>query len=330
LVLKYERKVEAYMNIVVLDGYGLNPGDLSWERLHKIGDAKIYDRTAKEDIIERIGDAEIVLTNKTPINAEIMDKTKIKYIGVLATGYNVVDVEAAKERGIIVTNVPAYSTASVAQMVFAHVLEICNHVAHHDRTVKEGKWEKCPDFCYWERHLIELDGKVMGIIGYGRIGQAVAKVAQAFGMKVIAYSPRKRKELENENMRYVELDELFSQSDIISLHAPLFESTRNIINKESISKMKKSVIIINTSRGPLVNEQDLADALNSGRIYAAGVDVVSEEPIKANNPLLKAKNIFITPHIAWAPKEARVRLMNIAMENIEAYLAGRPINVVNK
>ncbi|NLM34915.1 MAG: D-2-hydroxyacid dehydrogenase [Clostridiales bacterium] len=318
------------MNIVVLDGYGLNPGDLSWERLHKIGDAKIYDRTAKEDIIERIGDAEIVLTNKTPINAEIMDKTKIKYIGVLATGYNVVDVEAAKERGIIVTNVPAYSTASVAQMVFAHVLEICNHVAHHDRTVKEGKWEKCPDFCYWERHLIELDGKVMGIIGYGRIGQAVAKVAQAFGMKVIAYSPRKRKELENENMRYVELDELFSQSDIISLHAPLFESTRNIINKESISKMKKSVIIINTSRGPLVNEQDLADALNSGRIYAAGVDVVSEEPIKANNPLLKAKNIFITPHIAWAPKEARVRLMNIAMENIEAYLAGRPINVVNK
>ena len=259
-----------------------------------------------------------------------MDKTKIKYIGVLATGYNVVDVEAAKERGIIVTNVPAYSTASVAQMVFAHVLEICNHVAHHDRTVKEGKWEKCPDFCYWERHLIELDGKVMGIIGYGRIGQAVAKVAQAFGMKVIAYSPRKRKELENENMRYVELDELFSQSDIISLHAPLFESTRNIINKESISKMKKSVIIINTSRGPLVNEQDLADALNSGRIYAAGVDVVSEEPIKANNPLLKAKNIFITPHIAWAPKEARVRLMNIAMENIEAYLAGRPINVVNK
>lgn len=255
------------MNIVVLDGYGLNPGDLSWERLHKIGDAKIYDRTAKEDIIERIGDAEIVLTNKTPINAEIMDKTKIKYIGVLATGYNVVDVEAAKERGIIVTNVPAYSTASVAQMVFAHVLEICNHVAHHDRTVKEGKWEKCPDFCYWERHLIELDGKVMGIIGYGRIGQAVAKVAQAFGMKVIAYSPRKRKELENENMRYVELDELFSQSDIISLHAPLFESTRNIINKESISKMKKSVIIINTSRGPLVNEQDLADALNSGRIY---------------------------------------------------------------
>lgn len=318
------------MNIVVLDGYGLNPGDLSWERLHKIGDAKIYDRIAKEDIIERIGDAEIVLTNKTPINAEIMDKTKIKYIGVLATGYNVVDVEAAKERGIIVTNVPAYSTASVAQMVFAHVLEICNHVAHHDRTVKEGKWEKCPDFCYWERHLIELDGKVMGIIGYGRIGQAVAKVAQAFGMKVIAYSPRKRKELENENMRYVELDELFSQSDIISLHAPLFESTRNIINKESISKMKKSVIIINTSRGPLVNEQDLADALNSGRIYAAGVDVVSEEPIKANNPLLKAKNIFITPHIAWAPKEARVRLMNIAMENIEAYLAGRPINVVNK
>ncbi|NLZ49179.1 MAG: D-2-hydroxyacid dehydrogenase [Clostridiales bacterium] len=318
------------MNIVVLDGYGLNPGDLSWERLHKLGNAKIYDRTSKEEIIDRIGDAEIVLTNKTPISAETMDKTNIKYIGVLATGYNVVDIEAAKERGIIVTNVPAYSTASVAQMVFAHILEICHHVAHHDKSVKEGKWQNCPDFCYWEKPLIELDGKVMGIIGYGRIGQAVSKVAQAFGMKVLAYSPRRKKELENENMRYVELDELFAQSDIISLHAPLFESTRNIINKESISKMKKSVIIINTSRGPLVNEQDLADALNSGRIYAAGVDVVSEEPIKADNPLLNAKNIFITPHIAWAPKEARVRLMNIAMENIEAYIKGNPMNVVSK
>lgn len=325
-----ERKVEAFMNIVVLDGYGLNPGDLSWERLNKIGNTKIYDRTAKEEIIDRIGDAEIVLTNKTPISSEIMDKTGIKYIGVLATGYNVVDVEAAKERGIIVTNVPAYSTASVAQLVFAHILEICHYVAQHDRSVKEGKWENCPDFCYWEKPLIELDGKVMGIIGYGRIGQAVAKLAQAFGMKVLAYSPRRRKELENENMRYVELEELFAQSDIISLHAPLFESTRNIINKESISKMKNSAIIINTSRGPLVNEQDLADALNSGRIYAAGVDVVSEEPIKSNNPLLKAKNIFITPHIAWAPKEARVRLMNIAMENIEAFIEGKPINVVSK
>lgn len=322
--------VVAIMNIVVLDGYGLNPGDLSWERLDKIGNTKIYDRTTKEEIIDRIGDAEIILTNKTPISAEIMDKTKIKYIGVLATGYNVVDIEAAKERGIVVTNVPAYSTASVAQMVFAHILEICHYVGLHDKSVKEGKWENCPDFCFWEKPLIELEGKVLGIIGYGRTGQAVSKVAQAFGMKVIAYSPRIRKELENENMRYVELDQLFAESDIISLHAPLFESTRNIINKESISKMKKSVIIINTSRGPLVNEQDLADALNSGRIYAAGVDVVSEEPIKSNNPLLKAKNIFITPHIAWAPKEARIRLMNIAMENIESYLEGKPINVVSK
>ena len=199
----------------------------------------------------------------------------------------------------------------------------------HDKSVKEGKWENCPDFVFG-KPLIELEGKVLGIIGYGRTGRAVSKVAQAFGMKVIAYSPRIRKELENENMRYVELDQLFAESDIISLHAPLFESTRNIINKESISKMKKSVIIINTSRGPLVNEQDLADALNSGRIYAAGVDVVSEEPIKSNNPLLKAKNIFITPHIAWAPKEARIRLMNIAMENIESYLEGKPINVVSK
>ncbi|WP_139905762.1 D-2-hydroxyacid dehydrogenase [Clostridium thermarum] len=318
------------MKIVILDGHGLNPGDLSWEGFNKLGELKIYDRTPNDKIIERIGDAEYIITNKTPITAETMDKTKVKYIGVLATGYNVIDIEAAKERGIVVTNVPAYSTASVAQMVFGHILEICQQVGLHDSAVKAGEWENSADFCFWKKPLIELDGKVMGIIGYGRIGQAVSKVAQAFGMKVIAYSPRRKSELEDKNMRYVELEELLQASDIISLHCPLFESTKNIINKETIAKMKKSAIIINTSRGPLINEQDLAEALNSGRIYAAGVDVVSVEPIRADNPLLKAKNIYITPHIAWAPREARVRLMNIAVENLKNFLEGKPTNVVSK
>jgi glycerate dehydrogenase len=318
------------MNIVILDGYGLNPGDLSWEGFDKLGNVTLYDRTTVDKIVERIGDAECILTNKTPITADTMDRTKVKYIGVLATGFNVVDTAAAKERGIIVTNVPAYSTASVAQMVFAHILEICQQVGLHDNAVKAGDWVNSPDFCFWRKPLIELDGKVMGIIGYGRIGQAVSKVAQAFGMKVIAHSPRRKTELENGAMKYVELEELLAAADIISLHCPLFEGTKNIINKDTIAKMKESVIIVNTSRGPLVNEQDLADALNSGRIYAAGVDVVSEEPIKADNPLLYARNIFITPHIAWAPKEARIRLMNIAEENLKSFVEGNPINVVNK
>lgn len=318
------------MNIVVLDGFGLNPGDLYWEGFYNLGDVKLYDRTPADKIVERIGEAEIILTNKTPITADTMDKTKVKYIGVLATGYNVVDTAAAKERGITVTNVPAYSTASVAQMVFAHILEICQQVGLHDNAVKEGEWCSSPDFCFWKKPLIELDGKVMGIIGYGRIGQAVGKVAEAFGMKVLAYSPRRRAELESNNMKYVELEELLAESDIISLHCPLFENTKDIINKDTIAKMKERVIIINTSRGPLVNEQDLAEALNSGRVYAAGIDVVSEEPIKESNPLLKAKNVFITPHIAWAPREARERLMNIAVENLQGFLSGKAINVVNK
>jgi glycerate dehydrogenase len=317
------------MNIVVLDGFALNPGDLSWERLQQLGNVEVYDRTPTDKIIERIGDAEFILTNKTPITADIMEKTKIKYIGVLATGYNVVDTTTAKERGIVVTNVPAYSTASVAQMVFAHILEICQQVGLHDKAVKEGEWAASPDFCFWKKSLIELDGKTMGIIGFGRIGQAVNKVAQAFGMKVIAYSPRRRTELESDSMKYGELEELLAASDIISLHCPLFEGTKNLINKTTISKMKKNTIIINTSRGPLINENDLADALNSDRIYAAGIDVVSEEPIKKENPLLKAKNIFITPHIAWAPREARARLMNIAVENLQSYIDGKFVNVVN-
>ena len=318
------------MNIVVLDGFALNPGDLSWERLQRLVEVKVYDRTPVDKIVERIGDAELILTNKTPITAETMDKTKLKYIGVLATGYNVIDTEAAKKRGIIVTNVPAYSTASVAQMVFAHILEICQQVGLHDKAVKEGEWVASPDFCFWKKPLIELEGKTMGIVGFGRIGQAVSKAAQAFGMKVIAYSPRRRTELESELMKYVELEELFETSDIISLHCPLFEGTKNLINKTTIAKMKRNAIIINTSRGPLINEKDLAEALNNGRIYAAGIDVVSEEPIKEENPLLKAKNIFITPHIAWAPREARDRLMNIAVSNLESFISGKPVNVVTK
>jgi len=324
------------MKIVVLDGYTLNPGDLTWDGLEALGDLTVYDRTvfdrSNDDlIIERIGDAEIVFTNKTPLPREVLRKApNVKYIGVLATGYNVVDIEAAKEFGITVTNIPTYGTDSVAQMVFAHLLEICHHVAAHSEAVKNGEWTNNPDWCFWKYSLIELAGKTMGIIGFGRIGQAVGRIAQAFGMKVLAYDKYQNKDLENETLKYVELDELLANSDVISLHCPLFDENKGIINKNTIAKMKDGVIIINTSRGPLIVEEDLAEALNSGKVYAAGLDVVSEEPIKADNPLLKAKNIFLTPHIAWAPKESRQRLMDIAVENLKAYLNGKPINVVNK
>lgn len=318
------------MRIVVLDGYTLNPGDLTWKGIEEFGELVVYDRTPENMVAERIGDAEIVFTNKTPITRDSIEKTNIKFIGVLATGYNIVDTAAAKEKGIPVTNIPAYSTASVAQMVFAHILEICQHVAEHSDAVIGGEWESNPDFCFWKYPLIELAGKTIGIIGYGRIGQQTGAIAQAFGMKVLATANHRNRALENENMKYAELEELLANSDIISLHCPLFESTKGIINKNTIAKMKDGVIIINTSRGPLIVEEDLAEALNSGKVYAAGVDVVSSEPIKGDNPLLKAKNIFITPHIAWAPKEARVRLMNIAVENLKAFLSGSPVNVVNK
>lgn len=318
------------MKIVVLDGYALNPGDLSWECLRRYGELAVYDRTPEDKVIDRIGDAEIVITNKTPIMEDTLSKCNIKYIGVTATGYNVVDMEAAKRYNTVVTNVPAYSTASVAQMVFAHVLEICQQVGLHNEAVKSGEWEKSEDFCFWKLPLIELEGKVMGIIGFGRIGQAVGRIAQAFGMKVITYSPRKNSSLESQTMRYTDLEDIFRQSDIISLHCPLFEETKGIINRSNIAKMKDGVIIINTSRGALIVEEDLAEALNSGKVYAAGVDVVADEPIKSDNSLLKAKNIFITPHIAWAPKEARDRLMSIAVNNIEAFLRESPQNVVNK
>lgn len=318
------------MKIVVLDGYTLNPGDLSWEDLKKLGDLIVYDRTPNDKIIERIGNAEIVFTNKVPITREVLEKTNIKYIGVLATGYDVVDVNAAKEKGIPVTNIPTYGTASVAQMVFAHILEICHHVAAHSEAVKAGEWTNNPDWCFWKYPLIELADKNMGVIGYGRIGQAVGKIAQAFGMKVLAHDKYQNKDLESETMKYVDLDELLKNSDVISLHCPLTEENKGIINKSTIAKMKDSVIIINTARGQLIVEEDLAEALNQGKVYAAGLDVVSKEPIEEDNPLLKAENIFITPHIAWAPKESRQRLMDIAVDNLRAFLEGRPVNVVNK
>lgn len=318
------------MKIVVLDGYVLNPGDLSWEPLHELGGTTVYERTPPEKTVERIGGAEIVITNKTIIDRSVIEACPaMKYVGVLATGYNVVDLDAARERGIPVTNVPAYSTNAVGQFAIALLLEICHHIGVHDRSVKEGEWTNSPDFSYWKRPMIELDGKTMGIIGFGRIGRKTGQIAQALGMQVLASGSRKIPDLESETMKYVGLDELLEKSDVISLHCPLMEQTRGIINRDNIARMKNGVIIINTSRGPLVVEEDLAEALNSGKVYAAGLDVVSVEPIRVDNPLLKARNCIITPHIAWAPIEARRRLMNIAVDNLRSFLAGSPVNVVH-
>lgn len=320
------------MKIVVLDGYCENPGDLSWEPLKQFGELIVYDRTPedKDEIIKRIGDADILLANKVAITAEIMDACKnLKYISVLATGYNVVDVAAAKERGIPVSNVPTYGTAAVAQHTIGLLLEICHHIGHHDQAVKAGRWENGEDWCFWDYPLIELDGKTMGIIGFGKIGQATGRLAKALGMKVLAAGSRPT-DAGREIAEYVEVDDVLAQSDVIALHCPLFPNTKDIICKENIDKMKDGVIILNSSRGGLVVEQDLADALNSGKVYAAAVDVVSTEPIVGSNPLLKAKNCIITPHIAWAPKEARGRIMNTTAENIAAFIAGTPVNVVNQ
>ena len=318
------------MKIVVLDGYTLNPGDLSWEALENLGDVTIYDRTTQEEIVERIGNAEVIYTNKTPLNKEIFDACpSIKWVGVLATGYNVVDVEYAKEKNIPVYNVPTYGTTAVSQFVFALLLELCHYVGQHSNSVKEGQWSNCEDFCYWNYPLIELAGKTIGIIGLGRIGQETAKIAQAFGMKVLAYDAHKIESLESETLKYVELEELFANSDVISLHCPLFESTKGLINKTNIEKMKNGVMIINTSRGPLIVEEDIKEALNSGKVKGFACDVVSTEPIQMDNPLLKAKNVLITPHIAWAPLESRARLLDIAIENLKSYLEGTIKNAVN-
>ncbi len=318
------------MKIVILDGYTENPGDLSWEGFENLGELTVYDRTPVEKTIERIGDADIVLVNKAPISRETLEACKnIKYIGVLATGYNIVDIEATKERGIPVSNIPTYGTDAVGQFVIALLLEICHHIGHHSQAVREGRWEHNDDWCFWDYPLIELSGKTMGIIGLGRIGKTTGKIAKALGMKVIAYDEYQNDE-GRQIVEYVDLDNLFKLSDVICLHCPLFPSTQGIINKDTIAKMKDGVIIINNSRGQLIVEQDLADALNSGKVYAAGVDVVSTEPIKSDNPLLSAKNCIITPHISWAPKESRQRLMDIAVENLKAFLKGNPINIVNK
>ena len=318
------------MKIIVLDGYGLNPGDLNWEGFETLGELTVYDRTLPSELMQRAAGAEVLITNKTLITAENMaDLPELKYIGVLATGYNVVDIDAAKDRGIVVTNIPAYSTASVAQMVFAHILNITQRVGYYADENKQGRWTKNADFCYWDTQLVELQGKKMGIVGFGNIGQATAGIAQAFGMEVCVYSSKPQFVLPS-GIKKMDLDELFMECDVISLHCPLTPDTKEMVNTERLSKMKKNAILINTGRGPLINEQDLADALNEGRIAAAGLDVLSVEPSVEGNPLLTARNCFITPHIAWATLEARTRLMEIAVHNLKSYLNGQIINNVAK
>lgn len=315
--------------IVILDGYTENPGDLSWAPFEALGEVTVFDRTPVDQIIPHIGSAEIVITNKTPLRRETLDACpSIRYIGVLATGYDVVDVQAARERGIPVTNVPAYGTAAVGQYAIAMLLEICHHVAHHAQAVRDGRWQSCPDWCFWDYPLIELDGKTMGVIGFGRIGRQTARIAKAMGMRILAYDNNPCDEGRAIG-DYVSLDTLYAQSDVIALHCPLFPETRGMICKESIAKMKDGVILLNNSRGPLINEQDLADALESGKVYAAGLDVVSTEPIAGDNPLLHAKNCFITPHISWASRESRARIMDMAANNLSQWLAGTPIHIVD-
>ena len=317
------------MKIVVLDGYTVNPGDLTWKDLEALGSSTVYDRTPAELTVARANGAEIVLTNKTVLSADIIGRLEqLQYIGVLATGYNVVDVEAARKRGIPVANVPAYGTESVAQMVFAHLLNLTQHVAHHAETVRAGRWSACPDFCYWDTPLIELQGLTMGIIGLGRIGRAVARLARAFGMKVIAYDVTTPSPLP-EGCKMAELDDIFRRADVVSLHCPLTPQTDCLVNKERLASMKPTAFLINTSRGSLIDEQALAEALNDGKIAGAGLDVVATEPPSQDNPLLNAKNCYITPHIAWATRAARKRLLQVSVENIAAFLDGRPQNVVN-
>lgn len=314
------------MKIVVLDGFALNPGDLSWDDLKDMGEVKIYDRTAPSDTIERASGAQILLTNKTLLMAEeLYQLPDLKYIGVLATGYNVVDTEAAKQKGIIVTNVPAYGTMSVAQHVFALVLEFFNGVGLLSDGVRKGRWSRSIDFCYWDKPLTELAGLTIGIVGFGRIGKAVATIAEAFGMRVIVSDPSSASDYES-----VPLNELFIHSDIVTLHCPLTPETKGMINAEMLRLMKSSALLVNTARGPLIVEGDLADALNEGRIAGAALDVLSVEPPPSDNPLLSAKNCIITPHVAWATFEARKRLIEIAMENIKMYLEGTPVNIVNR
>lgn len=318
------------MKIVVLDGYGINPGDLSWEAMQSLGELQVYNRTSPSELLDRAKGAEVLITNKTVITAKDMDALpQLKYIGVLATGYNVVDIEAARSKEIVVTNIPAYSTRSVAQMVFAHLLNITQRVGYYAKENRQGRWATNADFCYWDTPLIELDGKRMGIIGFGNTGQATAAIAIALGMKVCVYSSKPQFMLP-QGIQRMGLDELFRECDVVSLHCPLTDNTKELVNAARLSTMKPTAILINTGRGPLVNEHDLADALNNGVIAAAGLDVLSTEPPCKDNPLLTARNCFITPHIAWATKEARIRLMDIAVNNLKGYIKGNIINNVAK
>ena len=318
------------MKIVILDGYTLNPGDLSWDEMKKFGEIEIYDRTTPDKIVERAKGAEVVFTNKTPLDEEVLKQLdSLKFIGVLATGYNVVNTKFAKEKGIIVTNVPGYGTTSVVQMTFALLLELCQHVQRHSDSVIEGKWARSSDFCYWDYPLVELSGKTMGVIGFGNIGQQVANVATAFGMKIIASEINKTDQSHRLNFKWAEVSELIEQSDVVSIHCPLFPETKGLINKDSLSRMKSTAFLINTSRGPIVEDEDLAYALNNDIIAGAAIDVLSIEPPHKDNPLFTAKNCLITPHISWATKEARERLLNIAVQNLATFLDGKPINIVN-
>ena len=319
------------MNIVILDGYAANPGDLSWDGFKTLGDLTVYPRSRREEVVERAHDAEIILTNKVSIDDELMGKLpKLRYIGVLATGYNIIDTQAARKRGIVVTNIPAYSTMSVAQCVFAHLLNIVHQVEQHSQLVMLGEWESCPDFCFYSPTLMELDGKTMSIVGVGHTGLAVARIAQAFGMKVLALSSKSREELAKLGIEKAQdKGELFRRADVLSLHCPLTPDTKHIVNGETLSMMKKTAVVINTGRGPLVDEAALAQALNSGQIFGAGLDVLAQEPPVDDSPLIGAHNCHITPHIAWATKAARKRLLDVVEQNIGAFIKGNPQNVVS-
>lgn len=318
------------MKICILDGYSLNPGDLDWSPVERLGDVTLFDRTPADKIVERAADADIVLTNKVPFSADTLRQLpRLRFICVLATGYNIIDTEAAARQGVVVANIPAYSTMSVAQMAFAHILNITNHVASYAREVADGKWTNCPDFCFWDSALTELAGKTMGIVGLGSTGMATARIAVAMGMKVVAMTSKSADTLP-EGITPAPLDDVLASADVVSLHCPLTPSTRHLINAASIAKMKPSAILINTGRGPLVDEQAVADALNGGRLAAFGADVLSQEPPRGDNPLLSARNCFLTPHIAWATLEARTRLMSTATENVRQFIAGEPVaNRVN-
>ena len=317
------------MKVVVLDGYAANPGDISWEPWNEVCELTVYERTAPTELMDRAKGAEALLTNKVVIDKATMEQLpELKYIGVLATGYNVVDVPAARALGITVTNIPAYSTMSVAQMVFAHLLNITQHVAAHSAEVVSGRWASNKDFCFWDSPLIELDGKSIGIVGLGNTGQATARIADSFGMKVLAYTSKQQSQLPDYVTKAESVDDLFRTCDVVSLHCPLNEQTKHLVNASRLKLMKPTAIIINTGRGPLVNDQDLADALNSGTIYAAGIDVLTQEPPREGNPLIGARNCYITPHIAWATASARKRLMQIALDNLKAFAGGKPQNEV--